>query len=179
MKNSVIFFVLFFMVSCAGFMQNSTIPPPRAGLTLLINGNQGVYAHCRLFNGYWSVDDLITADQDGYPKWTQSPTKSFEVNPSFSAEMKNTYILSLLPRSRYTLFVIYAKFTGVVLDMGVINFDTSANPYRSTYKDPLGQKIYADTVVNLPSVSASGVSSLRINKTIYPADWLKSLIGLP
>lgn len=176
-KIFALFLVLTGVIGCAGI---APIPAPRAGLVLIINSNQGAYAHCRLFEGTWSREELIIAGADGQPKWSQPEMMSFKIKPSFSSDFAETKVLNLPPRGEWTLFILWTKFTGQVLDMDVIQFDTSGNPFREYNTDMFGQKTYADAIIDLPRVDASGgVSAIRIHKDLYLTDWLKALVGLP
>lgn len=171
-----IFLALIGIIGCAGM---ETIPSPKAGLVLLTNSNQGAYAYCRLFEGQWAQDELIIAGNDGQPKWAKPEMMSFRIKPSACSDFTRTKVLNLPPRGEWTLFIIWTKFTGQVLNMDVVHFDTSGNPFRTYCTDMFGQKTYADTIVDLPRVDVNSVSAIRINKELYLADWLKALIGLP
>ncbi|MFH1611713.1 MAG: hypothetical protein ABH887_00340 [bacterium] len=179
----ILIFVVLIIIAVLGVFgcgianKSSGIPAPKAGLVLVVNGNQGVYANCRLFEGCWTQDDFISVSADGYPKWSLQSIKSFKIPPAFSEEIHKTYVLDLFPRAKFTLFVIWTRFTGQVLDMSVIHFDTSANPFREYHINMFGHKTYADKILKLPHVNPNIVSQLHIHKELRVSDWLKALIG--
>lgn len=177
---SVFVSVLFLLAAgCAGVSTSAPDCSPRAGLTLIINKNQSAYAHCRLFEGSWSQEDLIIAGEDGQPKWAKQEIMSFKICPSFSSDFLKTEVLHLAPRAEYTLFIIWTKFTGQILNMDAVRFSTSGNPFRESHTGMFGEKTYADKIVYLPYVNVNAVSQIKIHKTLYLADWLKALVGLP
>lgn len=174
-----LFYLILGLLFCGCGALFQTMPPPQAGLTVFVNPNMGAVAQCWLYTGYWSEDRIIAVDQNGRPKFATQSMMQFEVSSSFSEEIKEAPWTILPAPASYTLFIVWARFNGQILGMSVEHFDTSNDPFRSPYTDMFGRKIYVDTIVELSSVETSIVTQISINKTIYAADWLKGLIGLP
>lgn len=153
------------------------IPAPRAGLVPVINPNEGADANCDLFPGHRTQEDIIGIGRDGNPVLNEQPLVKFTVGSAQARDFWTYKALVLQPYSRYTLFVIWTRFTGQVLDFHTIQFDTSGSAFRSYHRDPLGRKVFADLMLYLPHVDTRGVSQLRIHKTLYLGDWIKALFG--
>ena len=158
----------------------NTIPSPRAGLVILINRNEGAQANCFLYEGNRSrQEDIIGIGPDGNPILNYNPLLKFAIGSAVTRDFWSYKALVLQPYTDYTLFIIWTRFTGQVLDFDKIRFKTSGDPFRKPYIDDLGRKIFADNIVRLPRVKTRGVSRLRINKTLYLGDWIKALFGMP
>ena len=197
MKKRIFLLVLvgIFLVGCAGARKKtpttinippggvaalSSIPSPRAGLTLVINRNERVSARCLLYEGKRSKRDIIGIGLDGNPVLNDNPLLIFDVQNAVMKDFWSFKALILQPYSEYTLFVIWSKnITGSVVDFDKVRIRTSGNPFRRSHIDDLGRKVFADNIVRLPRVRVRGMSRLRINKTLYLGDWIKGLIGLP
>jgi len=172
--------VLIGLMLLNGCASIKSIPAPRAGLVLLVNKNEGAFAYCRLFQGHLSQDDIVIANQDtGGPEWGERSVAQFKVDSAYARDFWTTKSLILSPHWDYTLFIVWTRFTGQVLDIDTIHFNTSGNPFRSHHVDGLGRKTYADSIVYLPHIETSTVYRIRIHKTIYLGEWIKALIGLP
>lgn len=177
MKNLVLAFFLIGLTGCAGLM-NGGFPPPRAGMVVIINPNIGAYANYRIFNGNWSEDQLITVDEQGHPKWAIAPVKTSTVKSATCTYAHYASVLDLPYPANYTLYVIWTRFTGKVLDRSIITFQTSGKAMNNSYTDQFGQKTYADKFIHLPSVNTSGLTQLKIHATIPLAEYLGTLIGI-
>ncbi|MFH0906843.1 MAG: hypothetical protein V1829_01160 [bacterium] len=170
-----IMLMVFIMIGCATSGHLSSI---QAGKVLVVNRNEGAWANCFLFRGAWLQNDLITINyEDGSPKFTMLPLSSFEISSTYTRDINKVKMLLLSPNTSYTLFIIWTRFTGQVLDMDTVHFRTSDNPFRDNHIDPLGRKIYADRIVFLPKVNTSSATQIRIKKTIHLDDWFKALMG--
>lgn len=177
MKRYAVILLFFVMTGCAGFM-GSGFPPPRAGLVGVINPNIGAYANCHLFNSNWSEKDLITTNEQGYPKWAMSPAETFTVKSATCSYARYVQVLNLPSPANYTLYVIWTRFTGKVLDRSIISFQASGDPYGDSYTNQFGQKTYADKFIHLPRVNTSGLTTLKYHTTIPAAEFLATLIGI-
>ncbi|MBU1137313.1 hypothetical protein KKD72_03040 [Patescibacteria group bacterium] len=190
----VILAVLIFLAGCAGVFRKpaevvnippggiavlNSIPSPRAGLVLAVNQTEGAWARCSLYEGDRSWGDIIGIGSDGNPILNDQPLAKFEVGSAATRDFWSYKTLVLQPYRRYTLFIIWTRFTGQVLGFDEIRFRTSGNPFQDSFTDGIGRKTFADKILYLPSVNTRGISRLRIDKTLYLGDWIKALFGLP
>ena len=167
------------VIPSGGIAVLNHIPSPRAGLVIPINRNEGAWANCLLYEGDRRRENIIGIGSDGNPILNDRPLVKFEIGSATARDFWSYKALVLRPYSRYTLFIIWTRLTGQVLDFDEVSFDTSGDPFRDYHKDGLGRKVFADKIVYLPQVDTRGVSRLRINKTLYLGDWIKALFGMP
>jgi len=185
--------ILAFMAGCASVVKPAeiinippggiailnSIPSPRAGLALVINQTEGAWANCLLYEGNRRQEDIIGIGPDGNPALNDKPLAKFEVGSAAARDFWSYKTLVLQPYRRYTLFIVWTRFTGQVLDFDELQFSTSGNPFGDYHTDGFGRKVFADRIIYLPSVDTHGASRFRFNKTLYLGDWIKGLFGLP
>lgn len=165
--------VLFLSSHALAMGSVAKIPSPRAGLVILINRNIGLYANCFLFEGRWSYRKLITVDRKtGDPVFTTSPVAEFGISPAHN-NFYSIRVLELKPEATYTVFIIWTRINGAVIDIDTVNIKTSSDPFGGPYTDPYGRKIWADEIIKLPKVNARGMKRLRLRYEVDFNDLLR------
>jgi len=156
-------------------------PPSYPGTVRLINKNEGAFANSVLFRGgYSSKEDLYAINPDGSGlMWAKQPLKEFEIGSAWASDFYASKRLDLIPNARYTLYVLWTRFDGRMLDESVISFRAYIDPRRCCHEDTLGIQTCASEIVYLPRVNTNRVKRFKLYKTFDLGDWIKALIGLP
>lgn len=158
------------------------LPSPRAGLTIVINRNAAFRANCYLFQGYISRREMFALHpESGQPMFSCPPIMQFSISPSFSRHQYRFKALQLSPsRARYTLFVVWTRAMGGVVDTEARSFCTSGYPFNKyrLYGSPFRQVLIADRFVHLRRIQ-NYQTRLRIDKSVPLGQMIKDGIGLP
>ena len=162
-----------------------SIPAPQPGLVLPINSSPGVWAECLLFEGSYSIEELIVpAIAKGKLNFITAPLKHFTIDPPISRPYTNgvastaitvPLLLATFPKD-YTFLVFHQNFRNWVVEVEVINFSTTGN-FLNDYWESNGRKIYADQVIELAQVRPYENRSFRFHRTYYPGHALLEMLG--
>ncbi len=165
---------------CVGLLP-SPRPPSQPGTVKLINKNEGAYANSVLFRGgYSSKEALFAINPDNNRlMWSKQPLKEFEVGSARAGNFYTSKRLDLIPGATYTLYILWTRFDGRMLDESVIPFRVYIDPRRRCHEGALGIKTCASEIVYLPRVNTSKVKRFKLYKTLDIGDWIKALVGLP
>ena len=162
-----------------------SIPAPQPGLVLPINSSPGVWAECLLFEGSYSIEELIVpAIAKGKLNFITAPLKHFTIDPPMSRPYTNgvastaitiPLLLATFPKD-YTLLVFHQNFRNWVVEVETINFSTTGN-FLNDYWESNGRKIYADQVIELAHVRPYENRSFKFHRTYYPGHALLEMLG--
>lgn len=159
------------------------LPSPRVGLTIVINRNEHLQANCCLFQGYMSRREMFASHpESGQPMFSRPPILQFTISPSFDRHQWRYKALQLSPsRARYTLFVVWTRVTGRVVDTETRSFSTTGYPFNKyrLYSSPFKQVILADRFVHLRRIHGNYRTRFRVDKTIPLGQIVKDIVGLP
>jgi len=186
MRKIGLLLMAFLVFGCAGMIKaiggnSATIPSPQPGLVLPINPSPGVWAECYLFEGRFRERELFIPHPTERGKLTfpLAPVKHFTIDPPVADDRAYTVPLLLSPApADYTLLVFHQNMKGWVVEMEVINFSTSGNPFNDEYRF-WDKKVFADQIIRLQRVRPYENKQFRINRTFYPGHALKDFLGLP
>jgi len=155
-------------------------PLPRPGTVKLINKTEGAYGYGVLFRGHWSKDDLFALDPTTSDlMWAKQPLMKFRIQSALGRDFHRVLRLDLVPNARYTLYILWTRFYGRELGESVVHFRTYIDPRRRCVVDQLNRRTCASEFVYLPRVRTTTAGRFRIHKTIYAAQAIKDLFGLP
>lgn len=158
------------------------LPSPRPGLTIVTNRNEHLRANCYLFQGSISREQMFAVNSEtGQSMFARPPLLQFTISPSFDRHQWRFKALQLSPsRTSYTLFVLWTRVTGEVVDVEKKSFSTTGYPFNKyrLYSSPFKEVLLADRFVHLRRIPDYR-TRFRIEKTIPLGQIIKDTVGLP